>query len=375
MGKLIKNHWARLIVLTAATYQVAAALEGFFWPKIFWDFLTKNLDGAVKPFPFLQIVNLVLALIGIAWEWPLKYLAGSALHRSIAARLVIYPISVLVAALLYQGTNPALYYMIGIGVYFWAYSEGESIAPEPWTLPKTVRPVFVGVNPGVRTAQTGHAYAHPSNLFWKLLYSSGITPRQCKPEEDQDMPALYMLGFTNIVARPTKDQSELSKAEMDARVVVLEEKIARWKPEAVCIVGKGIWESIWRVRHQRAIRPAEFRYGWQDESENMGMGVPRTKMQGWVIAGHEKDAVAPHQEREHARWSGARVFVATSTSGLAASMRPEEKEAVWKPLGEWVRRRREERGMTSGVGADSGVHGEGRESVKADEEEGGEEAT
>lgn len=31
--------------------------------------------------------------------------------------------------------------------------------------------VFVGVNPGITTSQRGHAYAHPSNLFWKLLYS------------------------------------------------------------------------------------------------------------------------------------------------------------------------------------------------------------
>jgi hypothetical protein len=89
MGKLIKNHWARLIILTAAIYQCAAALEGFFWPKIFWDYLTKNLDG------------------------------------SIVARLVLYPLSALVAVLLYQATNPAIYYCIGTGVYFWAFSEGE----------------------------------------------------------------------------------------------------------------------------------------------------------------------------------------------------------------------------------------------------------
>lgn len=41
------------------------------------------------------------------------------------ARLVLYPLSSLAALLLYQGTNPGLYYLIGLGVYFWAYSEGE----------------------------------------------------------------------------------------------------------------------------------------------------------------------------------------------------------------------------------------------------------
>jgi len=140
MGKLIKNHWARLIILSAAAYQVAAALEGFFWPKIFWDFLTKNLDGAVKPFPFLQIINLVAALLILAWEWPLRYIAGTALHRSIEARLVAFPVAALAASLLYQATNPAIYYVIGMAVYFWAYSEGEVVVAKPWSLPQRPRP-------------------------------------------------------------------------------------------------------------------------------------------------------------------------------------------------------------------------------------------
>jgi hypothetical protein len=127
MGKLIKNHWARLIVLTAATIQLAAAVEGFFWPKIFWDWLTKNLDVAVKPFPSLQIINLVLSLVALAWEWPLvpltKLLPG--LHRSIEARMVVYPLSALAGALMYQSTNAAIYYVVGVVVYFVAFCEGE----------------------------------------------------------------------------------------------------------------------------------------------------------------------------------------------------------------------------------------------------------
>lgn len=104
---------------------MAAAIEGFFWPKIFFDFLTKNLDGAVKPFPILQIINLLMGIIMVAWEWPLGFIAGSAMHRSIEARLVVLPLTALASALLYQATNPALYYTIALVVYFWAYSEGE----------------------------------------------------------------------------------------------------------------------------------------------------------------------------------------------------------------------------------------------------------
>ncbi|EXF74059.1 uncharacterized protein N0V96_002019 [Colletotrichum fioriniae] len=139
MGRLIKNHWARLIVMSAAAYQFAAALEGFFWPKIFWDFLTKTLDPAVKPVPVLQIINLIMALFMVALEWPLGFIAGSAIHRSLEFRLIILPLTTLAAALIYQGTNSALYYIVGLVVYFWAYSEGEIICAKPWTLPQRGR--------------------------------------------------------------------------------------------------------------------------------------------------------------------------------------------------------------------------------------------
>jgi hypothetical protein len=127
MGKLIKNHWGRLIVLTAATIQLAAAVEGFFWPKILWDFLTKNLDGAVKPFPTLQIFNLVFSFVGLGLEWPLGFITKMlpGVHRSIEARFVIYPLFALTSLLQYQSTNAGLYYLIGVGVYFWAFLEGE----------------------------------------------------------------------------------------------------------------------------------------------------------------------------------------------------------------------------------------------------------
>jgi len=105
---------------------------------------------------------------------------------------------------------------------------------------------------------------------------------------------------------------------MDESVSVLEGKVRKFKPEVVCIVGKGIWESIWRVRDGggKKMRKEEFRYGWQEEGERMG------KCEGW---------------------EGARVFVACSTSGLAASLLPAEKERIWRELGVWVEKRREER--------------------------------
>ena len=176
--------------------------------------------------------------------------------------------------------------------------------------------LFIGLNPGIQTARTGHAYAHPSNLFWKLLYSSGLTPRLCSPTEDRQLPEMYSMGFTNIVARPSRNGSELSKQEMDEGVEILHEKCRKYRPETVCVVGKSIWESIWRVRHGKPVGRT-FKYGWQDESENMG-----------VIEGE---------------WEGSKVFVSSSTSGLAATLSPAEKERIWAEIGSWAKKRRAER--------------------------------
>ena len=105
--------------------QIAAAVEGFFWPKIFWDWLTTNLDPAVKPIPILQSINLVMGFVMLAWEWPLGFVAGSSFHRSLEVRLAILPLTTLASCLLYQGSNAAMYYLAAIVIYFWAYSEGE----------------------------------------------------------------------------------------------------------------------------------------------------------------------------------------------------------------------------------------------------------
>jgi len=193
--------------------------------------------------------------------------------------------------------------------------------------------VFVGTNPGVQTARAGHAYAHPSNHFWRLLHASGLTDRRLKPEEDVTLPALYCMGNTNIVDRPSKDAAELSKEETAAGTANLDAKFLKYKPEAVLIVGKGIWEAVLRYRKGQGMsvpKPAEFKYGWQHEKFNMG------KAKG-------KEEVLDDEGKV---WKGSRVFVTTSTSGLAANLSPAEKEAIWKPFGEWVQKRRAEKGFT-----------------------------
>jgi TDG/mug DNA glycosylase family protein len=181
--------------------------------------------------------------------------------------------------------------------------------------------VCIGLNPGLMTAATGHAYAHPSNRFWHLLHDSGVTPKKHIPAETRDLMDLYNIGNTNICARPTRSGDGLSKEEMAEGAVILDNKIALYKPEAVVIVGKSIWETIWMAKKgQKRFKDPDFHWGWQDEDMQLG----RTWEDGQLT------------------WPGAKTYVATSTSGLAATLRPAEKLAIWKPLGDWMTAKRQE---------------------------------
>lgn len=125
MGKLIKSHLARLLTLAAAVYTIAAAIHAFFWPKVFYDFLTLNLNTLVKPVPILQVVDLILGICVFWLEWPLPFPYYLKIHPSIELRLAVYPGVALCAALLYQGSDPALWFLIATALWFWAYIEGE----------------------------------------------------------------------------------------------------------------------------------------------------------------------------------------------------------------------------------------------------------
>ncbi|PUU84260.1 uracil-DNA glycosylase-like protein, partial [Tuber borchii] len=199
------------------------------------------------------------------------------------------------------------------------------LSPLPDNLEENLICVFIGINPGLTTARIGHSFANPTNLFWRLMHSSGCTPdRRLPPQMDVKLPELYSLGQTNIVSRPTKDTAELSKEELLAGVAVLEEKMQKYKPDAVCFVGKVVWEAVFKVRNGRGIRKGEFDWGWQ---EGVRFG---------------KKAEDGEGEGE-GEWGGCKVFVVPSTSGLVAAYSPEFKRNLWKRLGDWVQMRRRER--------------------------------
>lgn len=103
--------------------------------------------------------------------------------------------------------------------------------------------LFIGFNPGMRSAETGQHFAGHSNRFWRLLAESGLTPRLLKPEEGIDLLS-YGLGITNIVDRPSKTAAEITKAEYLQGREIVKKKLAEYKPKVAGYAGIGVYREF-----------------------------------------------------------------------------------------------------------------------------------
>ena len=106
-----------------------------------------------------------------------------------------------------------------------------------------VRVLFVGINPGIRSAETGHHFAGYSNRFWKLLFESGLVPERVTYEDDDRLPS-FGFGITNICARATPGIDTLLPAEYLVGRAKLRRKILRYKPEVVAMVGVTVFRAM-----------------------------------------------------------------------------------------------------------------------------------
>jgi TDG/mug DNA glycosylase family protein len=105
------------------------------------------------------------------------------------------------------------------------------------------RILFVGINPGLRSAAVGHHFAGASNRFWKLLFESGLVDEPLTYEEDWRLPE-WRLGLTNIIGRSSVGIDELSPAEYQAGLQALERKIRRYRPRTVAFLGVTIYRML-----------------------------------------------------------------------------------------------------------------------------------
>jgi double-stranded uracil-DNA glycosylase len=106
-----------------------------------------------------------------------------------------------------------------------------------------VRVLFVGINPGVRSAITGHHFAGYSNRFWKLLWDARLVPEAIGYLDDDRLPE-WGFGITNLVPRPTPGIDDLRPAEYVDGWRRLARKIQRHRPELVAFIGVTLYRAI-----------------------------------------------------------------------------------------------------------------------------------
>ena len=134
-----------------------------------------------------------------------------------------------------------------------------------------MRALFVGINPGIRSAITGHHFAGFSNRFWNLLFESGLVPERVAAEDDDRLPE-WGYGVTNLIARPTPGIDTLRADEYIVGARVLRRKVRRWNPPVMALVGVTLYRSLFpaaartpparrtarrAVRRRARIRPSE----------------------------------------------------------------------------------------------------------------------
>ena len=102
--------------------------------------------------------------------------------------------------------------------------------------------LFVGINPGLWTAAVNAHFARPGNRFWPALHAAGITPDVVDARAGMPDAALRQLidvgvGITNLVSVATARADELTRSDLLAGAVRLEQLVERVRPRVVAMLG------------------------------------------------------------------------------------------------------------------------------------------
>jgi TDG/mug DNA glycosylase family protein len=144
-------------------------------------------------------------------------------------------------------------------MYGFRMTPEELLAARDRVVPDVVagglRVLFCGINPGLMSAATGHHFARPGNRFWPVLHRSGFTPRQLRPEEEQELLS-YGLGITNVVSRASARADELGAEEYREGGRQLTAKVERLRPRWLAVVGVTAYRTAFEEKKAR-IGPQE----------------------------------------------------------------------------------------------------------------------
>ena len=112
----------------------------------------------------------------------------------------------------------------------------------PDMIAEGVRLLFVGINPGLRSVAVQGHFAPRGNRFYPALLLAGITDHLIDASAglapaDRDYLLRRGVGITSLVARATASAGDLGRAELAEGARALTEKISRFRPRVVAILG------------------------------------------------------------------------------------------------------------------------------------------
>lgn len=113
--------------------------------------------------------------------------------------------------------------------------------------------LFVGINPGLRSAALGHHYAGPSNRFWKLLYEANLVPERLSYRDDVRLPE-WGIGLTNLVPRATAGMDSLTSDDYAAGRLALMRKIHLYRPRVVALLGITLYPVLFPLEPKQPSR-------------------------------------------------------------------------------------------------------------------------
>lgn len=115
---------------------------------------------------------------------------------------------------------------------------------------KNLRVLFCGINPGLSSAALGYPFANPTNRFWQVICQAGFTERLLKPSESSHLLDTRC-GITALAGRPTVKASELTSAELKEGGKILTEKVLRYQPKSLAVLGKQAFAMAFSVKNAR----------------------------------------------------------------------------------------------------------------------------
>jgi len=152
----------------------------------------------------------------------------------------------------------------------------QKLKPLPDILKKNLKILFVGTSPGVRSSKMGHYFAGGSNVFWKLLFESGLTNVRLTTKDDLRM-LKFNYGLTDVVKTPTRTVADIKEKYTIKSTRRINRALNLFKPKIVAFVGK----TGFRIYSQNQFSKLD--YGFQYKYHDVRVFlVPSTSGQSYA---------------------------------------------------------------------------------------------